>query len=329
MAKLSAVEVLSMIDQHGGFVRCSGKIQAVGPRIINEERHDVSTADNRGGFIRALRVPTGKDGKTSVNWLTLDLQTTDHVSQKASWTNISIARYSGTRFEYVNSEFDARLTKDLFEKFVEIGVCERPKDSEKVDLRKLVKIKISHLPIFPEFVPDADYAKDKISAIRLSKKLEKLTYLKRAAREYLKKNDITFAELEPFQEREKSKEPKIKVEVPYTSYIIEPQCEIEPLEIDETRYRVKEGRGYVYTRENYLNLIEDIETIKTDLKYLAQSVRIRELSYLEHRPQETVFQAGEHKFTKFIETTYETFYLTREEVEEFKRKNQNAVIVEQ
>lgn len=200
-------------------------------------------------------------------------------------------------------------------------------------MRYLVDVELSHLPVFPKFVPDENYVRDKCELLRLKDYCEQLKTLQRAARKWFKDNGITeFRGLEPYRTRKENNKETVAIAIPYYRYSVQLQGELEPIGLDKSKFRIETQVGnrirVQYTPGLYRKLCAEILVVKRKIERLATSVRVRELSYLEHFPYESVFEVNGVRFTKNITTDKEVFYLAPEVAKEFLERNPNAQILQ-
>lgn len=317
----SAYEILSNIR---GFIKNADALSTIAPRRDDPERHEVHTAYNRGGFKHYVYVPTGDDGKARLLINFMDTKVSDNVNDRFGWSFQCVADFDGTRFVYVNPVFEALLSRQLYERLVEVGVCQ-----SGANLRHLVKIDLSHLPVFPYYIPDVNYVNDKCELLRLKEYYKNLKNLQNAARKWFKDNDMTqFRGFEPIQTRAPKKEDTVAILVPYYRYSVDFDGELEPIAFDKSEFRKESWQGkrlrVEYTPELYRKLCAKVLVTKRKIDSLAQSVRVRELSYLEHQPFDSVIKIGDKRFVKNITTDYEVYYVKASEAEEYLKRNPNA-----
>jgi hypothetical protein len=318
----TAYEVLKSLK---GLARVKD-IQTIAPRVIDENRV-VKGREDRGGFYTSVGVTYGANGKANLYITSRDLKVFDVEADAFGFTRMVVASFDGERFQYVNCEFEAQVTRATYESLLEIG-CVAP----DADLRKMVTVNLSHLPVFPRLVLDAAYMSDKATLTEANHQLSELKKLRTAARAWFKKNGVApFRGLEPSQERGEGDPTKWVLEIPYHACRVILGDWFSPTSIDTSLYRVEWFKGKAkrtdYTAPLYRKLRADILRTERKVSKLAYWVRVRELSHLEHSPWELKITADDRDAFMLIEREAETKYVTKEAAQAFLSRGEAATVV--
>lgn len=305
---MNVYELLNRFTGRDVYVRPIGHLKVTAPRTFAPQREVRSNFD-RGGFQRgACTVPL--DSKISRGRLTVrsmrDHNVRDHHSDSYGYTSYVVGEFEGDRFVKVNDKFEARLNRELYEALRACNACR-----ETDNLNSMVMVDISHLPLFPVMLPDMQYINDKINLLSAEARFNKLYYFKTHARKYFKKHGITFDGLDPMSERGESSG-LYRIVESYSKVTFQLEGTVIVPSIQEELYRTKVGRSFQYNEQGYNLLVGHLESAKSVIDSLKESVRLRELSYAEHLEAVLTVTDPEtghvYTITRVVEEAEETHY---------------------
>jgi hypothetical protein len=315
--------ILNTIGRHGQYLRPAGVLRATAPHKANANR-TVSGNENRGGFSHgACTVPTDPNvARARLSLRAMRDTKTEAADGSYSFTSFAVADFVVDGWSRVNSVFEARLTRQQYNQLLAQGLV-----PANADLSHNVLIDLRGLPLFPVIRFGVNYIARKRMLCLAESTLTYYEKVKREARKYFDKNNITFDGLAPKRVFTPSTATDtVTVEVPYTrvEYVIE--GESFAVALDDGTYREKVGRGYVYTPEKYIELMKVLEATKTIVNALRPLVRIAEMSFLEHYDGETLVSGDVTVRRVITETSEKEYGIDKADADAFIAANPTAVI---
>ena len=312
MNTYETIKELAKSQQH--FQNFAG-LETTLPHVADANR-TVKSNDERGSTMWGVKVASSKP---EIYITMRDNKTHDSETDSFDWTAFVVSVYRNGGFELVNNPFKARLTRSLYNQLVESGCC-----TPDADLSKSVVVDFSGISAFPEKIFDSEYLGDKISLLAMQANLKTLRYLKSQALAYFQKTGVEFDGL-PAKTVRVSHPDWVNVQVPVTTYTVEIKGVEITSNVDMNLYRVKVGRSYVYTPENYFALVAAIKTLKEQVDSLAQTVRVAELGALEHCGTEAV-SIGAVTIHPTVTNTFETKRCSIQDAEAFLVSHPDAIL---
>lgn len=326
----SVYEVLNTIGGNGRYLRPCGNLRVTAPHADNTDDRTVTGGNfNRGGFKHgACTVPCDpKVSRARLSVRAMRDTKTRNDDGAYSYTSFVVADYDNGRWVRLNDRFEARLTRVEYDALLTAG-CVAP----NADLNQLVFVDVGLLPLFPVVGFTTDYLASKRSLLLAEARLAKLKYLKDAARDYFHKKGISFVGLEPKKTRQVGGVSNITVAVvqSYTKVEFVIANETISAAVDESQYRVKVGRSYEYTPEGYAVLKAEIEQVQATVNTLRPTVRLIEMSLLEHMTDDTLTLTVDGEtvtVNRLVTVATETFYGIHPTVaQEYVNSNPTATI---
>lgn len=307
-------EIMKVLSGSQQYLRSVGKLALTQP-VKQDENRTVKDTFGRGGWHWGVSLPTSKP---EILLTCRDNKTHDAETDSFDWTSFVVCVYRAYRFELLNNPFEARLPRKLYDELVSAGVCRA-----NADLSKTVLVDLRNLPMFPKRDFDEEYMEDKISLLGMRAKLEELRYLKQQAVKYARKHELAWA---PAKQSRTEHPDWVTVATPYTAYAVEVLGAEISGGVDSTLYRTKEGRSFVYSEQNFKDLVEAIETTDAVCKDLQEKVRLVELSVLEHSGAMVPVKIGEYTIRPSLTPATSENRCCEEDAEKFVARNPSSYI---